>query len=203
MPQQTDPRVDAYIEKSAPFAQPILRHLRGLVHQSCPDVVEAIKWTMPHFLNADRILCSMAAFKAHAAFGFCHRELEQEIGRDIGHVGKAAGLFGRITSLRDLPADRKMIRYIKRAAELNASGAPVRPKSKPKPEAKVPADLAAALKRNKKAAAAFTAFSPSHRREYIEWITEAKRDETRQKRLATTLEWLAAGQPRNWKYMNC
>lgn len=203
MAPKPDPRIDAYIAKAAPFAQPILRHLRELVHTGCPEAQETMKWSMPHFTHGGGILCSMSAFKAHCAFGFWHRGMNAIIAKDGIDAEAAMGDFGRITSLADLPDDRKMIRYIREAAKLNESDAPARPPPKPKQVLPVPADLAAALKTNKKAAAAFGAFSPSHRREYIEWITEAKRVETRQKRLATTLVWLAAGKPRNWQYLNC
>lgn len=162
-----------------------------------------MKWSMPNFMHAGGILCNMAAFKAHCAFGFWHRGMNAVIAKDRADSATAMGDFGRLTSLADLPDNRTMIRYLREAAKLNESGAPARPPPKPKKALPVPADLAAALKTNKKAAAAFAAFSPSHRREYVEWIIEAKRDETRQKRLATTLVWLAAGKPRNWQYLNC
>jgi uncharacterized protein YdeI (YjbR/CyaY-like superfamily) len=204
MPRR-DPRVDASIAKAAPFAQPILKHLRAVVHRACPDVVETIKWNNPSFLYRDKILCGMAAFKAHCIFGFWHQQMEKLIAKDLGVTPAAGGLLGRITCLADLPGDATLERYIKHAMTLLETGVPARAAraARPKPEAKVPPDLAAALQKNKKAAAAFENFSPSHRREYIEWIVEAKRAETREKRLATTLEWLAAGKPRNWKYMNC
>jgi uncharacterized protein YdeI (YjbR/CyaY-like superfamily) len=205
MVSKLDPWVDAYIAQAAPFAQPILKHLRKLVHQACPNVEETKKWIFPHFLSGGKILCSMAAFKAHATFGFWHQGMEKVLTQD-GHASdEAMGLLGKITSLKELPDDRTMLRYIRTAAELNASTEAGRPRAvgKPKRELPVPADLAAALKKNKAAAETFAKFSPSHRREYIEWITEAKREETRAKRLATTLEWLAEGKPRNWKYQNC
>lgn len=206
MSNHRDPRIDAYIAKAAPFAQPILEQLRKLVHTACPDVTETVKWSMPHFEHAGHILCGMAAFKAHCAFGFWHKDMEPVL-RKAGYDGEAAmGGFGRITSLDDLPKDAVMLGYIRQAAALNASGAPNRPRPKAaarKKELPVPGDLAAALKKNKTAAKAFTGFSPSHRKEYIEWITEAKRPETRARRLATTLEWLAEGKSRNWKYARC
>jgi uncharacterized protein YdeI (YjbR/CyaY-like superfamily) len=205
MATKSDPRVDAYIAKAAPFARPILRHLRKLVHQGCPDVVETLKWSMPSFMSNGRILAGMAAFKEHCTFGFWHQEMEKRVAKDGHKTGEAMGLLGRLTRLEDLPGDRTLLGYIRTAVELNASHKPgrSRPAGKPRPELPVPADLVAALKRNKAAAATFEKFSPSHRREYVEWITEAKRDETRQKRLATTLEWLAEGKSRNWKYANC
>ena len=205
MAVQTDSRIDAYIAKAAPSAQPILKHLRTLVHQGCPTVFETIKWSHPSFVENGKNLCGMAAFKAHCSFGFWHQEMQAILAKD-GHAGaEGMGSFGKLTSLADLPGDCTLSSYIQAAVKLNASDAPSRPRlsSKPKAEAKVPADLAAGLKKSKLAAAAFAAFSPSQRREYVEWITEAKQEITRQKRLATTLEWLAEGKPRNWKYVNC
>ncbi|HUR56999.1 MAG TPA: YdeI/OmpD-associated family protein [Opitutaceae bacterium] len=202
MPKKHDPRIDAYIRQAQLFAQPVLEHLRELVHRGCPDVEEDIKWSSPSFMYRGKILCGIAAFKEHATFGFWHQAMEKELG-PLSRGTEAMGLLGRIRSLADLPDDKTMLRFIKRAVELHDSGAPLRPAPKAKPPAKVPPDLAAALKKDKTAAATFDKFSPSHRREYIEWIVEAKRDETRQKRLETTLEWLAEGKSRNWKYQNC
>ena len=198
-----DPRIDAYIARSAPFAQPILTRLRKLVHTACPEAGETIKWGMPSFMYRDKILCGMAAFKAHATFGFWHQGMEKLMAKEIGKTYDAMGLMGRLTGLQDLPGDKVLVHYIRTAKKLHDSGAPTRAKPKPKPALPVPADLAAALKRSKKAAAAWVGFSPSARREYIEWITEAKRDGTRATRLATTLQWVAAGKPRNWKYQDC
>lgn len=198
------PAVDAYIEKSAEFARPILIHLRALVHRGCPTAVETMKWSFPHFEHGGQILCSMAAFKAHCAFGFWHQGMEKFVDARLAKT-EAMGTFGRIAQREDLPGDAAMLRYIKAAVALIDSGVPARGRNtgKRKPEAKVPPDLAAALKKNKAAAATFEQFSPSHRREYVDWIVEAKREETRQKRLATALEWLAQGKSRHWKYRNC
>jgi len=198
----TDPRVDAYIAKSAEFARPILRHLRALVHQACPEAQETIKWGMPSF-TSHGILCGIAGFKAHCAFGFWRRGMTDVIARDGHKAEQAMGSLGRITSQADLPSDAAMVGYIRQAAKLNEAGGPARPKPKPKQPLPMPADLSAALKKNMKAAKVFKDFSPSPRREYIEWITEAKRPETRSKRVATTIQWLAAGKRRNWKYENC
>jgi uncharacterized protein YdeI (YjbR/CyaY-like superfamily) len=198
----TDPRIDAYIARSASFARPILRHLRALVREACPEAQETIKWGMPAFIHHG-ILGGMAAFKAHCTVWFWHRGMAAAIGRDGAKAAQAMGSFGRITRLADLPADRRLRRYFRQAAKLNESGAPARPRRKPRKPLPVPADLAAALKKRAKAAQTFRDFNPSPRREYIEWITEAKRPETRQKRVATTIKWLAAGKPRNWKYAAC
>jgi len=196
---KTDPRVDAYIERAAPFAKPILRHVRQLVHRSCPDVQETIKWSFPHF-EYDGILCGMAAFQEHCALGFWKREL-------IFGTGKAEGAepvnwSRQIKSRSDLPADRELIGHIRKAVELNKSGTSVpRRATVKKPPPKVPRDLAAELNKNPRAKKTFENFSPSDRREYVEWIEGAKRDETRQRRLATTIEWLTEGKPHNWRYM--
>lgn len=199
---KTDPRIDAYISKSADFGKPILRHLRELVHEGCPDVEETLKWSMPHFMYKDVILCSMAAFKAHAVFGFRHQGMDKVLGEAGSKANLAMGSMGRITSLNDLPSDREMVGFIRAAAKLHAFGAPARPARAAKKLAAVrpPADLAAALKKNKRAATTFANFSNSNRKDYVEWLTEAKREETRKKRLATAIEWLAAGKARNWKY---
>ena len=199
-----DPRVDAFIARSADFAQPILVHLRSLVHEACPAATETIKWGMPHFDHAGSILCMMAAFKGHCAFGFWHQGMEQIAGPHRASPEAAMGSLGRITSLADLPSDAVLKRLVRTAAKLIESGAPGRPRpAKPATALPVPADLAAALKKNAAAAKTFAAFPPSKRKDYIEWITGAKRDVTRQSRLATTIEWLAEGKARNWKYEQC
>jgi uncharacterized protein YdeI (YjbR/CyaY-like superfamily) len=200
-----DPRIDAYIARSAEFARPVLGHLRRLVHEGCPTAEETIKWGMPSFVHGGKILCGMAAFKGHCTFGFWHKRMNGVLGPDDSKSGEAMGSLGRITSLGDLPSDRRLLGYIRKAAKLNESDEPARPKAarRPTKPLPVPGDLSAALKKNRAAAAAFEKFSPSHRNEYVEWITEAKRDETRARRLATALEWLAEGKHRNWKYENC
>ena len=199
-----DPRVDAYIAKAAPFAQPILEHVREVVHDACPDVEETIKWGMPSFMYGGGILCGMAAFKAHASFGFWKHALvvgEGAAGEAVERVGM--GSFGKLASVRDLPAKKQLVAYVKKAAALNAQGAKAAPARKaPARPAPVPtAEFAAALGKNKSAAAAFKAFPPSHQREYVDWIAEAKREDTRERRIAQAVEWIAEGKHRNWKYM--
>lgn len=198
---ELDPRIDAYIEKSADFAQPILVHLRKLVHKACPDVVETWKWSFPHF-DYKGVLCSMAAFKQHCAFGFWKQSLLESDA--IPKDKTAMGTFGRIASLKDLPSDKVMIGLIHQAMELNEKGIKT-PQKKPseKKELIVPDDLTKALSRNKAAKAQFEKFSYSHKKEYVEWINEAKTEPTRLKRLATTIEWLSEGKSRNWKYEKC
>jgi len=196
----TDPRVDAYMARSAPFARPILSYIRKAVHAGCPDVEETIKWSFPHFVYKG-VLCSMASFKEHCAFGFWKSSL---LGHDGGgtKVSEAMGQFGRITSVADLPSSRELVALVRKAAALNDQGVKVarRKKASTKPAPTVPADFMKALRANKRALTTFTGFSPSHKREYVEWIEEAKTDATRQRRMATALEWLSAGKSRNWKY---
>ncbi|MGQ0543240.1 MAG: YdeI/OmpD-associated family protein [Blastocatellia bacterium] len=196
-----DPRIDAYIERSADFAQPISINLRKLVHKACPDVTETLKWSMPSF-EFKGILCGFAAFKNHCTFGFWKQSLMET---DAFPNNKTAmGSFGRITSVKDLPTDKVMIGLIHQAIELNEKGIKVPKKpAAAKKDLTVPADLTKALTKNKKAKSHFDKFSYSHRKEYIEWITEAKTEPTRNQRLATTIEWLSEGKGRNWKYEKC
>jgi Uncharacterized protein conserved in bacteria len=196
-----DSRVDAYIARAAPFARPILNRLRKVVHAGCPFVEEDIKWGFPHFLYQG-MLCSMAAFKQHCSFGFWKGTLLKSLtARGTAH--EAMGQLGRIESPADLPNDEFLVAQVKEAVRLNETGAkaPTKHKSKAKTPLVVPNYFRAALKTSAKAAATFASFSPSHKREYIEWITEARTDATRQKRLATALAWLAEGKSRNWKYL--
>jgi uncharacterized protein YdeI (YjbR/CyaY-like superfamily) len=199
-----DPRVDAYVAKSADFAKPILKHLRSLVHKACPDAEETMKWSFPHF-EYRGMLCSMASFKQHCAFGFWKSRLI--VGLDKATSSKteeAMGQFGRISDLSQLPADKTMISLIKKAAKLNEDGvkAPTRiRRTSPKPLI-VPDYFMAALRANKRALKTFEDFSLSHRREYVEWITEAKTEATRQRRLAQAIELLAEGKSRHWKYIS-
>jgi uncharacterized protein YdeI (YjbR/CyaY-like superfamily) len=197
----TDKRIDDYIKKSAPFAQPILKHIRALVHKACPEVAETVKWGFPHF-EYKGILCSMASFKQHCSFGFWKATLMKDDKQLLKQVGDTnMGAFDRMASMDDLPSDKILTAYIKEAVRLNDEDIklPPKPKSTAK-ELPIPPELSAALKKNKKAATAFEKFPPSHRKEYIMWIIEAKTDETRNKRVATTVEWVAEGKGRNWKY---
>ena len=197
-----DDRVDTYIAKAPEFARPILTHLREIVHAGCPDVEETMKWSRPHFLYKG-MLCGMSAFKEHCAFGFWKHSLVVGKGSPDGKDGM--GQFGKITAISDLPSKKILLGYVKEAMKLNDEGvkSPARTKPKTPREVIVPDDLIIALQKNKKAQATFEKFPPSHKREYIEWITEAKTEATRTRRLETTIEWLAEGKPRNWKYMNC
>jgi uncharacterized protein YdeI (YjbR/CyaY-like superfamily) len=199
---QTDKRIDAYISKSAEFAKPVLNHLRSLVHKACPNVEETIKWGFPHF-DYKGMMCSMAAFKQHCAFGFWKTALMKDAKEMRGKNEYAMGHLGKITGLADLPPDKKVISWIKEAVKLNDDNVklPERKKSASPKEIEIPDALQKALNKNKAAGTAFNNFSPSHKREYIEWITEAKTEETKNKRIATTIEWVTEGKSRNWKYM--
>ena len=202
----TDPRIDAYIERAAPFARPILVHVRALVHQACPGVEETIKWGMPTFMHAGGILCGMAAFKQHASFGFWkHAMVVGEGERADEKPRDGMGSYGKLTALDDLPTKKILLAHIRKAMKLNEDGVkvPAARKAAPRPAPETPADLLAAFKQDKAAQATFDAFPPGCKREYIEWIVEAKREETRAKRLAQTVDWLAEGKRRNWKYENC
>ena len=197
---KTDPRIDAYIARQADFARPILEHLRAVVHEACPECEETLKWSSPSFMYKGKILAGFAAFKAHATFGYWSGSQVVELS---GKEPTAMGQFGRMTSLEDLPPRATLIALTKKAMKLIDEGVkPVRNKTVKAPFT-VPQDLRAAIDAVPPAKATFDGFSPSCQREYVEWVTEAKRDETRAKRLAQTIEWLAEGKRRNWKYENC
>lgn len=190
---EKDPRVDAYIAKAAPFAQPILNHLRDLIHQSVPGLAETLKWGMPHFTFGGKNLAGIAAFKAHAAL-VLHGE---------GRVEEGMGSYGKVRSLDDLPGDAELTARIRASVEELKTGTKKasRPKPAPKAEIAMPDDFAAAL--SGAARTVFDAMPPGARREYLEWITDAKREETRAKRIAQAAEWIAEGKKRNWKYESC
>jgi uncharacterized protein YdeI (YjbR/CyaY-like superfamily) len=195
---QKDPRVDAYISKAADFAKPILEEIRARVHAACPDVEETIKWSMPAF-DYKGPLCGMAAFKQHCVFGFWKSPL---VVGEAGPDDNPMGYREKLTSVRDLPSKTEFRANIRKAMDLNDRGVKVpRPARAPTAEIPVPDDFAAAIKKNAKAQAVFDGFSPSHRREYLEWITDAKTEATRSRRIAQAIEWMAEGKPRNWKYM--
>jgi uncharacterized protein YdeI (YjbR/CyaY-like superfamily) len=201
-----DLRVDAFIERSAPFAQPIMNHLRELIHKACPDVEETWKWSFPHFMYKGSILCSMAAFKAHCSFGFWKAAIMPDPDGILTTVGKTAmGHLGQIRDLKDLPKDKILKAYIKEAMRLNDEGidVPRKPKTGEKKELETPGYFITALKKNKLALKTFGAFSYSNKKEYVEWVTEAKTEATQEKRLAQAIEWLAEGKVRNWKYLDC
>lgn len=197
-----DKAIDAYIAKSADFARPILHHIRKLVHEVCPEVEEKMKWSFPHFDYKGEMMCSMAAFKQHASFGFWKAALMKDpVLLETARSEVAMGHLGKLISLKDLPTDKKMTAWIKEAMKLNEQGIKVaKPKPAPRTELVIPDYFSKALAKNKKAKQVFEAFAYSHRKEYLQWITEAKTEETRNKRMATAIEWIAEGKGRNWKY---
>jgi uncharacterized protein YdeI (YjbR/CyaY-like superfamily) len=203
-----DPRVDAYIERSADFAKPILGHLRELIHTACPDVEETWKWSFPCFIYHGAIMCNMATFKEHCAFGFWKASIMEDTDKilNVGEGKEGMGHLNKLYSLKDLPKDAVLKKYIKAAMKLNEQGVKIarpKPTEKDKKELKTPDYLAKELKKNKPAEKVFNDFSYSNRKEYIEWFEEAKTDATREKRLAQAIEWIAEGKSRHWKYKNC
>ena len=196
-------KIDAYIARSADFAKPILNHIRDLVHKACPDVEEKMKWSMPFFDYKGEMLCHIASFKQHAVMGFWKASLMKDsILIENAKSETAMGHLGRITALKDLPSDKKIAVWIKEAMQLTDKGIKLPAKTKPadKKELVVPEYFTKALAKNKKAKQAFEDFAYSHKKEYVMWIAEAKTEETRNKRMATALEWLAEGKSRLWKY---
>ena len=191
-----EPRIDAYIASAQPFARPILEKVRERVHAAMPDVEEAMKWGHPTYLRNGKIVLGTAAFKEHAAVNFW-RGQELGLAREAGAMGQ----LGKLTSVHDLPKDLEAL--IAKAADMSAAAVAPKPKKAPKPMPDVHPDFAAALDKAPKAKATMEAFPPSCRREYLEWIAEAKQDATRSKRIATAIEWLSEGKRRNWKYENC
>jgi uncharacterized protein YdeI (YjbR/CyaY-like superfamily) len=204
---KANPKVDAYIQKAKPFAQPILTHIRKVVHTACPGVEETIKWSRPFFEYKGVILGNMSGFKEHCAFGFWGKEMGAALKESGALRDGAMGSLGRITSVDTLPPEKQLIAWVRQAASSIEKGthiSPIAARNKvvkaPKPALKTPAEFETALRKNKKAAAAYTALSPSCKREYIEWIADAKREETRDQRIATAIKWISEGKQRNWKY---
>jgi len=198
-----DPRVDAYIARSAGFARPVLVHLRTLVHAACPEVEETLKWSSPHFMYKG-MLCGMAAFKEHCAFGFWKEKLLRDRLEGLAVADRSAmGQFGRIAAISDLPDERTLLSLVREAVALNDRGikAPARSRLKGNRRLKVPDYFAGALRRNRKALATFEQFGTTNKREYVDWVVEARGEETRQRRLDTAVTWRAEGKVRNWKYI--
>jgi hypothetical protein len=203
----TSAAVDAYVAKAAPFAQPILEYLREVVHEGAPGTKETIKWSMPFFVyegvSGDVILGNMAAFKAHCSFGLWGSNLVDRLKSDGVESVDGMGSFGKFASIEDLPSRKKLVGYVKEAAKKIAVGERTKAWSRPKvakAEPKVPEELAQALKKNKAAAKVFVDKGPGFRREYCAWISEAKQEATREKRVTQAVEWIAEGKTRNWKY---
>ncbi|WP_129791908.1 YdeI family protein [Sphingosinicella sp. CPCC 101087] len=197
---KSDPRVDAYIARQADFARPILEHLREAVHAACPDCEETLKWGAPHFTYRGEMLAGMAAFKQHATFGFWRGGLV--VGQEKVQMS-GMGQFGKLTAIADLPVRSELEALVSKAMKLSDEGVKAPRRKHDKPPLTMPPDMRAALDANPAAAATFDGFPAGAQREYVEWITEAKRDETRTKRLAQAVEWLAEGKRRHWKYQNC
>jgi uncharacterized protein YdeI (YjbR/CyaY-like superfamily) len=205
-----NPKVDAYLARVRPFALPIMEYLRELIHKGCPGVEETIKWSRPFFEYRGAILCNISAFNEHCSFGFWGEEIGAVL-REAGVVQEGGmGSLGRITSIKDLPSNKQMLGLIRQAAAFIDRGeytSPIAARHKvvkaPKAAVEAPSELLTALKKDKKAAKVFAAFSPSAKREYVDWIADAKRQETREMRIATAVEWIAEGKQRNWKYQNC
>lgn len=200
-----DPRIDAYIKKAEPFAQPILKHIRELVHKACPEVEETMKWSFPHFVFKGSTICSMASFKKHMAFSFWKAALMKDADKFILNAKSevAMGHMGKIASLKDLPGDKQMLAYIKEAASLNEKGIklPSKTKTDEQKEIETPDYLLAALKKNKKAKETYDGFSYSNKKEYVTWLEDAKTESTRIKRLEDAIEWMSEGKIRHWKYL--
>jgi uncharacterized protein YdeI (YjbR/CyaY-like superfamily) len=205
-----NPKIDVYIAKSKPFAQPILNHIREMVHKACPGVVETIKWSRPFYEYKDVILGNMSAFKEHCSFGFWGEEISAVLREAKVLQPDAMGSLGRLTRIDDLPTDKQMLSLLRQAVAFIDSGqytSPIAARHKvvkaPTPPPEAPPEFTKALKANKKASAIFAALSPSCKKEYVEWIADAKRAETRDKRIATAIDWISEGKQRNWKYQNC
>ena len=198
-------KVDRYIANQPEFAQPILEKIRKAVHKGCPQAEEVIKWGVPYFMYNDALLCGFAAFKKHVSFGFWRsKELDDpEQLFETGTGKKASMCNAHFHTLKELPTQKVLVDYVKRAAKLNEQSKTKKKTTKKKISTKVPHDLGELLKANKQAKSFFDGLAPSHKRDYIEWITEAKRDSTRKNRLETTIQWLAEGKRRNWKYERC
>lgn len=201
--EKKNPAVDAYIEASAPFAKPILNHIRRLVHAANPNINETIKWGFPQF-EYKGMVCNMAAFKQHCAFRFWKASLLSDTHQVLAQTGKTAmGHLGQIKSLADLPPDEVLVAYIQEAIRLNeedkkvAAKAPVQQTQ----ELQLPGFFLEALHQHPAALHTFQNFSRSNKKEYLEWLLDAKTEETRNRRLATALDWLAEGKTRNWKYI--
>lgn len=203
-----DKRIDTYIEKSADFAKPILKHIRKLAHTASPDMQETLKWGMPHFDHEGKSVLSMAAFKQHAVFGFWKAELIKDPKNYMqarkAQGGDAMGHGGKLTSVKDLPPDKVFIDFVKQAIQLNRDGIklPAREKKSADPKTSTPPDyFEKALKKNKSAWKTWSEWTPGKKKEYVDWLKEAKTDATREKRMQTAVGWIAEGKIRNWKYV--
>lgn len=199
--EKHSPKVDEYIEKSPDFAKPILNYLRETIHEVCPDAEEAIKWKFPTFMYKGKILCSMTSFKQYCSLGFwLHGEMKTL--QEIDSTAEKSSMFslGKLTKMEDLPSKPQLKKAILEAMELTEMGVTMKRAAPTKTETEVPDYFKEALQQNEKALEVFENKSPSFRKEYIMWITEAKTEATRNKRMEQSLEWIAEGKGRNWKY---
>ncbi|KAF2080744.1 YdeI/OmpD-associated family protein [Flavobacterium sharifuzzamanii] len=194
--------VTAYIAKMADFAKPILNHLREVIFSACPEAEENIKWGTPHYSYKGDHLVMMGGFKQHCSFSLYKAELmkDAEIQASV-KAGKKFGYMDKIKDLSELPSKEKLTAYIKEAMVFNENGT-----AKPKPvkekstaEVVAPKEFVDALKKDTKATEIFESKSPSFRKNYIIWIADAKTDETRNKRISQSLEWIAEGKDRFWQ----
>jgi len=195
-----DQRIDQYISNAAPFAQPILIHLRKLIHEACPEVEETMKWSFPHF-DYKGVMISMAAFKAHCTLNLWKGALIPGI-PNVDPGNTAMGNFGRITSIKDLPSESKLLEIFREAKRLNDENIrlPSKGKGSVAKELIVPDYLLEAIRANSAANSTWEKFSYSHKKDYVDWITGAKTEATRLKRLATSIEWISEGKNQMWKY---
>lgn len=195
------PEIDQYIANAAPFARPILEKIRAAFHKASPDIVETMKWRVPHF-EQNGVLGNMAAFKQHVSWGFWKAQLMSDPRGILTPMGEKTAMGGmKVKDVKDLPPEKVLVDYVREAIRLNEQGVKAERRPKTTARLEIPSELTAALKKNKAAEAVFERFSPTNKREYAEWIADAKQPATREKRIATAVEWIAEGKPRNWKYM--
>jgi uncharacterized protein YdeI (YjbR/CyaY-like superfamily) len=200
--KQYNPELDDYLAKSAGFAKPIMQHLRELLHETCPEIVEEIKWGIPHFDYKGEMMCIFAAHKNHCSFTFWKESLmsDQKF-KENPSLQASKRYLGKIISLSDLPSDKQLVAYIKEAMALNENGVKLVPRKSEKPKnIAIPDYFAKELAAKPKVKKIFDSKSDSFRKDYLVWITDAKTETTRQKRIAESLEWIAEGKGRFWKY---
>lgn len=199
--KNTDPRVDAYIDNANDFATPILKHLRRLVHEVCPEVQEGIKWGFPAF-DYKGYLCGMTAHKAHCSFTLWKGSLMEDPQGHLEIVGKTGmGHFGKIKTPGDLPDDGVLKGFIMQGMRLNKEGTTVTRQPVKSSAVDIPGYFMERLRTSKKALETFEAFSNYNKKEYVEWVTGAKTEATRERRMSQAVEWMAEGKVRNWKYL--
>jgi len=199
----SEPEVDAYAEGVEAFAKPILAHLRGLIRATCPEVVETLKWGIPHFDYRGEMMCIFAAYRSHCAFSFWKSALMSDPRLKASIDLPASKRFmGKLRSLADLPVDAELTAWIREAMLLNEQGAKVAPrKTSAAPKIVVaPPAFVERLAASPSVKAMFESKSASFQKEYNVWIAEAKTEATRDKRINEALAWIAEGKGRFWKY---